>query len=62
MVWVRGGIILHGLEAYGVHFVSQAISSTADAAAHGLMKWLITAFLSGLVGLCIGAISISAIG
>ncbi|MBR0797248.1 DUF808 domain-containing protein [Bradyrhizobium jicamae] len=68
LVWVGGGIILHGLEAYGVHFAGQAISSTADAAAQilpfaaGLMRWLITAFLSGLVGLCIGAISISAIG
>jgi predicted DNA repair protein MutK len=64
MVWVGGGIILHGLEAYGVHSLSQLISSAADAAAHalpsaaGLVKWAVSALLSGIVGLFIGALSI----
>jgi uncharacterized protein len=68
MVWVGGGIALHGLEAYGVHSVSQAISSGADAAARALpsaagpVKWTVTALLSGIVGLVIGAVSIPAIG
>jgi len=64
MVWVGGGIILHGLEAYGGYFVSQAISSAADAAARalpfttGLVKWTVIACLSGFVGLVIGAVSL----
>ena len=68
MVWVGGGITLHGLEAYGVHSVSQAISSGADAAARALpsaagpVKWTVMALLSGIVGLVIGAVSIPAIG
>ena len=36
MIWVGSGIIVHGLEAYGVHSVGQAISSVAKAAAHAL--------------------------
>jgi uncharacterized protein len=68
MVWVGGGITLHGLEAYGVHSVSQAISSGADAAARALpsvagpVKWTVMALLSGIVGLLIGAVSIPVIG
>jgi uncharacterized protein len=68
MVWVGGDIILHGFEAYELHSVSQAISSVADAAARALpstagpVKWTIMAFLSGVVGLLIGAVSIPVIG
>jgi predicted DNA repair protein MutK len=67
MVWVGGGIALHGLEAYGVQSVSQAISSVADAAARALpftagpLKWTVMAFLSGIVGLLVGAVSIPVI-
>jgi uncharacterized protein len=55
MIWVGGGIIVHGLEVYGVHSVGQAISSAAEAAAHalpsaaGLVKWIVAAFLLGLL-------------
>ena len=61
MIWVGGGIIVHGLEAYGVHFPSQAINSATEAAAHalpsaaGAVKWTVMALLSGVVGLSIGA-------
>lgn len=64
MIWVGGGIIVHGLEAYGVHSVSQAISSAAEAAVHllpsaaGPLSWTVAAFLSGIVGLLIGAVLI----
>ena len=34
MIWVGGGIIVHGLDVYGVHSVGQVISSAAGAAAH----------------------------
>ena len=68
MIWVGGGIIVHSLEAYGVHFVGHIINSAAEAAAHalpsagGLTKWTVMAFLSGIVGLSIGAVSIPVIG
>jgi uncharacterized protein len=68
MIWVGGGIIVHGLEAYGVHSVGQAINSAAEAAAHALpsvagpVKWIVMAVLSGGVGLSIGAVSIPVIG
>jgi predicted DNA repair protein MutK len=68
MIWVGGAIIVHGLEAYGVHSVSQAINSAAEAAAHtlpsaaGPIKWVTIAFLSGIIGLVIGMASIPVIG
>ena len=68
MIWVGGGIIVHGLEAYGAHSVGRAINFVAEAAAHalpsaaGLAKWAVMAFLSGVVGLLIGAVSIPVIG
>ena len=68
MIWVGGGIIVHGLEAYSVHSVGHTINSAAEAAAHalpsagGLIKWTVMAFLSGIVGLSIGAVSIPVIG
>jgi hypothetical protein len=68
MIWVGGGIIVHGLEAYGVHSVGHAINFAADTAALALpsvagpVKWTATAFLSGIVGLLIGAVSMPAIG
>ena len=68
MIWVGGAIIVHGLEAYGVHSVGQAINSIAEVASHvlpsaaGPIKWIIVAFLSGIVGLAIGTVSIPVIG
>ena len=68
MIWVGGAIIVHGLEAYGVHSVGQAINSAAEAAVRGLpsaagaVKWTVMAFLSGIVGLAIGTALIPVIG
>jgi len=68
MIWVGGSIIVHGLEAYGVHSVGHAINSAAEAAAQvlpfaaGPIKWTIMAFLSAIVGLSIGALAIPIIG
>src|SRR5262245_62605527 len=68
MIWVGGGIIVHGLEAYGVHFVGHAIDAAAETAAHampaaaGAVEWAVVAFLSGIVGLFVGAVSIPVIG
>jgi predicted DNA repair protein MutK len=68
MIWVGGGIIVHGFEVYGVHSVGHAIVSAAEATAHampfaaGAVKWTVVSFLSGIVGLIIGAVSIPLVG
>lgn len=61
MLWVGGGIILHGIEEYGFTALGHAIHDAAAAAAHALpaigaaIEWAITAIVSGLVGLALGA-------
>ena len=61
MLWVGGGIILHGLEEFGVtapgHWVHDAAlwAAAAVPAIGGAAEWLVTAVLSGLVGLALGA-------
>ncbi len=68
MIWVGGGIIVHGLEAYGLHFFGQGINSAAEAVARalpsaaGAVKWIVAAVLSGVFGLSIGAASIPVVG
>ena len=60
MVWVGGGILVHGLETYGLPGVGHAIHAAAAAAADvsgslaGALEWLVTAAGSGLVGLVVG--------
>lgn len=61
MIWVGGGILVHGLEVFGVHAPAEAIHHLADAAgratpvAAGAVSWLVTALCSGIVGLVVGA-------
>ena len=64
MIWVGGGIIVHGLESYGMAWISGAIHRSAELAAHalpvaaGVAEWLINAIGSGIVGLTIGGVLI----
>ncbi|WP_445504495.1 DUF808 domain-containing protein [Microvirga sp. G4-2] len=64
MIWVGGGIIIHGLEGYGFAWLGHAIHDIAVAAAHavpalsGAVEWLVTAAGSGLFGLLLGAVLI----
>ena len=68
MIWVGGGIVLHGLEVYGPPSIGLAVDAAAEAAAHalpsanGVLKWTVVAAISGAVGLLIGAASIPVIG
>ena len=63
MLWVGGGIILHGLEELGVHGpadVAQAIQHGVEQASGALAAvtgWLAYATVSALVGLVLGAIT-----
>lgn len=68
MIWVGGGIVLHGLEVYGPPSIHHAIHAAGQAAAHafppaaGLLAWIAEAAVSGIVGLVVGAASIPAVG
>ena len=68
MVWVGGGIIVHGLETYGLAGPAHLIHDAAEAAAHavpvlpGLVGWLVGAAGSGVVGLAVGLALIPVVG
>jgi predicted DNA repair protein MutK len=59
MIWVGGGIIIHGLEEYGLHAIGHALHAAAEVVARalpaGLAEWLVTAAASGVLGLALGA-------
>jgi predicted DNA repair protein MutK len=66
MIWVGGGIILHGLEGYGLGWLSHRIHDAAAfaagllPAAGPLLAWLVEAAAAGLAGLVVGLIAIPA--
>ena len=68
MIWVGGGIIVHGLPVYGLHSLEHVIHAAGEAAARalppiaGAAEWIVTAALAGVVGLAIGAACIPLIG
>ncbi len=60
MLWVGGGIILHGLEEFGLgviphmlHAFAKSIGSVFGPLA-GFLTWLIDASIAGVIGLAIG--------
>ncbi|WP_457092914.1 DUF808 family protein, partial [Microvirga sp. P5_D2] len=64
MIWVGGGIIIHGLEGYGLAGLAHAIHDISAAAAHavpslsGAVEWIVSAAAAGLFGLVLGAVLI----
>ena len=68
MIWVGGGIIVHGLETHGFSEVDHVIAGLATAASRAVpwaaktVEWIVIASLSGLFGLLIGAILIPVVG
>lgn len=62
MIWVGGGIIVHGIEHYGLTAVPHFIHHTAETAGHavpfagGAVEWIVGAIGAGIVGLAIGAV------
>jgi hypothetical protein len=66
MIWVGGGIIVHGLEEFGLHEPGHSIHEAAIAAGHavpaveGLVEWAVAAVGAGLVGLLVGALIVVA--
>jgi predicted DNA repair protein MutK len=67
MIWVGGGIVLHGLEVYGPPAISHAVEAAAEVAVHalpsaaGVLEWVVAASISGLLGLLIGAVLLPAV-
>jgi len=61
MIWVGGGIVLHGLEAYGPVSFGTMVHAAAETAAHalpsaaGAVKWIVAVTISSVVGLLTGA-------
>jgi predicted DNA repair protein MutK len=65
MIWVGGGIIVHGMEEYGLGAIAHVLHDAGEAAAHalpaigGLLAWLVGAVGAGLLGLLIGGIIVA---
>jgi hypothetical protein len=61
MIWVGGGIIVHGLEEFGIGGPAHLLHDWGEAAAHalpaagGALAWAVGAAGAGLIGLAIGA-------
>ncbi|MET0907578.1 MAG: DUF808 domain-containing protein [Tardiphaga sp.] len=61
MIWVGGGILVHGLEGYGLPQIAHTIHEAAAASAKlvppvgAIVEWIVTAIGSGIVGLVVGA-------
>ena len=68
MIWVGGGIVLHGLEVYGPPSISTTVHLAAETAAHalpwatGALEWIVEAAISGILGFLIGAATIPFVG
>ena len=68
LIWVGGGIVLHGLEVYGPPAIGQQVKAAAEAVAHafppaaGVLEWIAEATISGVVGLLVGAVAIPVTG
>lgn len=63
MIWVGGGIIVHGLEQYGLTALAHAIHGFGEIPSHvptvgGALSWLFEAAGAGLVGIVIGLAAI----
>ena len=64
MIWVGGGIILHGLEEYGLGWPAHALHDAGAAVARAvpfapaLVAWLVEAAGAGVAGFAIGLMAI----
>ncbi len=68
MIWVGGGIILHGLAALGLAAPEHWIEAAAEWAVHalpfisGFAGWAVTAFIDGIFGLAFGLLMVPVAG
>ena len=64
MIWVGGGIIVHGLEAYGLGGLAHLIHDAGEVTAHAIpvlpsvLRWIVEAAGAGIVGIVLGFVTI----
>jgi predicted DNA repair protein MutK len=62
MLWVGGGILIHGLEEFGQDALPHWLHHTAEQVGHaspiapGVVEWIVGAAGSAVVGLTVGAV------
>jgi predicted DNA repair protein MutK len=62
MIWVGGGIIVHGMEGFGLDALPHALHHAAEVAGHavpfagGAVEWAVSAAGSGIFGFIVGVI------
>jgi predicted DNA repair protein MutK len=67
MLWVGGGLIVHGLHEFHIDLIPGTIEHVAQGAAHAvpaigsIMHWLVTAIGGAIVGLVVGGIIVAAL-
>ena len=65
MLWVGGGLIVHGLHEFHIDLIPGTIHHVAQAAAHavpaigGFLDWLVNAVGGAIVGLVVGGIIVA---
>jgi uncharacterized protein len=58
MLWVGGGIILHGLESFGLAAPAHLVHGAGGAVGGGFQGWVVEASLAGVFGFAVGLASI----
>lgn len=58
MLWVGGGIVIHGLEEWGLSAIGHLVHGAQQALGEGAIGWLTGAALSGAFGLALGGVLI----
>ena len=62
MLWVGGGILVHGTHTLGLHWPAEPLEHLAHAVGaatgplHGVVSWLVTAFGSAVIGVIVGGV------
>lgn len=65
MLWVGGGLIVHGLHEFHWDLIPGTIHHAAEAAAHvvpaiaGIVEWVVNAIGAGIIGLVIGGVIVA---
>ena len=68
MIWVGGGIVIHGLDSFGISLFEHLLEGAEEAARHAVpaiadfAAWTIGAILSGIAGLVLGLLLIPVAG
>jgi predicted DNA repair protein MutK len=66
MIWVGGGIILHGMEEFGLGWLPHLFHDIAAGAGRAMggatVEWIVNAALAGVVGLVVGFAAMPVLG